>query len=102
MGIKLNVKDTIAVPTSGGNDFATPPVPDIQRVVIVKTHGGKKLCTEQQRGVVTDKLKLVQNAHDSNNISTHFLLHMHDTWCMWFTFPSLLKARAVIPLSWPP
>ena len=38
VGVELDVKDTIAVTSRGRYDLATPPVPDVEGVVIVKTN----------------------------------------------------------------
>ena len=38
VGVELDVKDTIAVASRGRYDLATPPVPDVEGVAIVKTN----------------------------------------------------------------
>ena len=38
VGVELDVKDAIAVASCGCYDLATPPVPDVEDVVIVKTN----------------------------------------------------------------
>ena len=47
---KLDVKDAISVTSSGGHDLATPPVPNIQNVVVVQTHRRKQLKGEEVEG----------------------------------------------------
>ena len=42
-GTKMDVKDAISVTSSVGHDLATPPVPNIQSVVVVQTHRRKQL-----------------------------------------------------------
>ena len=38
VGVELDVKDAITVASCGRYDLATPPVPDVEGVVIVKTN----------------------------------------------------------------
>jgi hypothetical protein len=45
VGVELDVEDAIAVTSHGCYDLATPPVPDVESVVIVKTNGCKVLGT---------------------------------------------------------
>ncbi len=46
VGVELDVKDAITVTSRGRYDLATPPVPDVESVVIVKTNGCKVLGIE--------------------------------------------------------
>ena len=38
VGVELDIKDAIAVASCGCYDLATPPVPDVEGVVIIKTN----------------------------------------------------------------